>query len=125
MYASVRRYEGISPETAREILKRSHGGFRSRLQQHAGFVAHEVVIGEDSMTAISVFENWVVAEETSRLARDWIEQNMSDLGLPTPQVTAGEVYSEPALPAPFSPPRAPGQDVPSSRRGMRRRAPAG
>src|SRR4051794_38143879 len=100
MYASVRRYEGISPALAREILKRSHAGFRSRLAQHAGFVAHEVVVGEDSMTAISVFENWVVAEETARLARDWVQQNLADLPLPTPQITAGEVYADPGLPAP-------------------------
>jgi hypothetical protein len=118
MYASVRRYEGISSETAREILGRAHGGFRNRLAGYAGFVAHEVVVAEDSMVAISVFENWVVAEETARIARSWAAQNLGDIALPAPQITAGEIYWEPGIPEPFS------TSEEEARRRFRRRSPA-
>jgi hypothetical protein len=102
MYASVRRYDGVPREVALEVARRAHRECRHRLGQRAGFVAHEVVIGTDSFTSISVFENWVVAEETAKLAREWIAAHMGDLELPEPQVTAGEVYAEPGLPEPFA-----------------------
>jgi len=102
MYAVIRRYEGVERETLLEVARRSHAGFRARLMDRPGFVAYELVVGDDSVAAISVFESWVVAEETNQLARRWVQDNLAEFDLPVPQVTAGEIYSEEGLPPPFA-----------------------
>lgn len=55
MYASIRRYEGIDREEATEVARRGYRELRGRLSQRAGFVAYEIVIGDDSIASISVF----------------------------------------------------------------------
>ncbi len=102
MYAVIRRYERVDRETMLEVSRRSYAGFRARLMDRPGFVAYELIIGDDSVAAISVFESWVVAEETNHLARRWVQDNLAEFDLPIPQVTAGEIYSEEGLPAPFA-----------------------
>ena len=104
MYAMIRTYEGVSRETADEVARRAFPAFRQRLAERPGFVAYELVIGDDAITAIGVFESWVIAEETSLLARRWIEETLAGFELPEPRITAGEVYAEPGLPPPFAPP---------------------
>ncbi len=105
MYAVIRHYKGVSKQTSHEVASISHARFRERLRQRPGFVAYELVIGDDGITAISVFENWVVAEETSAMARQWNQERLADFDLPSPEVISGEVHTEPGLPAPFTPAR--------------------
>lgn|SRR6478735_1973239 len=105
MYAVIRRYEGVDKDTSNAVAARSHAGFRTRISERPGFVAYELIIGDDSIASISIFETWVVAEETNRVARQWIGDNLADFNLPIPQVTAGEIYTEPGMPPPLAPAR--------------------
>ena len=47
--------------------------------------------GGDATTSISVFEDQAGAEESNRAAAAWLAENLPDLGVKPPQVTAGEV----------------------------------
>jgi hypothetical protein len=107
MYAVIRHYEGVDRETANDVATISHARFRERLRERPGFVAYELVIGDSGITAISVFENWVVAEETSSLARQWNQEEIAEFALPAPMVISGEIHTTPELPAPFAPARGP------------------
>jgi hypothetical protein len=106
VYVVIRRYKGVSRETSNEVAALSHARFRERLRQRPGFVAYELVIGDDGITAISAFENWVVAEETTLMARKWNQDELAEFHLPEPEVITGEVHIAPGLPPPFAPPRA-------------------
>lgn len=123
MYASIRRFEGIDKETITEIAKRGYGDLRRKLSERPGFIAYEIVIGPDSYVTISVFESWVTAEESNKLAAHWIRENLGDLDWPDPEITAGEVYEEPGSHRPpfERPPQLklsdPGDAHPSARAG--------
>jgi hypothetical protein len=105
MYASIRRYEGVDGETAAEVSRRGYAELWQKLSERAGFIAYETIIGKDSVATITVFDNWVTAEESNALAAAWIRDNIGDLGWPEPQITAGEIYEDDgAERPPFSPP---------------------
>jgi hypothetical protein len=92
MYATVRRYEGVSNPT--EAAQRVNEGFVPLISQIPGFVAYYWVdAGSGVMISTSVFQDQASAEESNRRAADYVRQNLVSV-LPTPpQVTAGEVVA--------------------------------
>ncbi len=91
MYASVRRYK-TSPGAASEIARRVNQGFVPIISKAPGFVAYYVVDGGNDVAAsISVFQNQAGAEESNRMAADWVKKNIASLFSGPPEITAGEV----------------------------------
>jgi hypothetical protein len=102
MYASIRRYEGVDRETAIEVSAKGYVESRRRLAEMPGFVAYELVIGDDdSLTAISIFDNWMTAEESNLYAAQWIAENARTNRLPPPRITQGEFHTQPGEAEPF------------------------
>ena len=93
MYATVRRYEGVTDP--REAAKRVNEGFVPLLGQIPGFVAYYWVdAGGGVMISTSVFQDQTGAQESNRRAADWLRQNnMSSLMPNPPQTTAGNVVA--------------------------------
>jgi hypothetical protein len=92
MYATVRRYEGVTDtgEAARLVNE----GFVPLISQVPGFLAYYWVdAGGSVMVSTSIFENQAGAEESSRRAADYVRQNMAPLLPNPPQITAGEVVA--------------------------------
>ena len=96
MYATVRRYEGIT--NPREAGRRVDESFVPLLSQMPGFVAYYWVdAGGGVMISTSVFQDQASAQESSRKAADWIRQNnLASLYPNPPQITAGEVVAHKA-----------------------------
>ena len=96
MYATVRRYEGIT--NPREAGRRVDESFVPLLSQMPGFVAYYWVdAGGGVMISTSVFQDQASAQESSRKAADWIRQNnLASLYPNPPQTTAGEVVAHKA-----------------------------
>ena len=95
MYATVRRYEGVTDPV--EAARRVNEGFVPLIRQVSGFVAYYWIdAGNHVMVSTSVFEDPAGAEESNRQAADWIRQNSSSLFPNPPQVTAGEVVVQKA-----------------------------
>jgi heme-degrading monooxygenase HmoA len=91
MYASIRRYK-TSPGAAAEIAQRVNQGFVPIISQAPGFVTYYVVdAGNDLVASVSVFQNQAGAEESSRMAADWVKQNIASLFSGPPEITAGAV----------------------------------
>ena len=92
MYATVRRYEGVT--NPREAGKRVNEGFVPLISQLPGFVAYYWVdAGGGVMVSTSVFQDRAGVEESNRQAADWVRQNMAPLLPNAPQITAGEVVA--------------------------------
>ena len=73
MHISIRRYKTDSPK---EISKSVNEGFFPLITKVAGFVAYYgVETGEDSWTSISVFETPAGAEESNRVAAEFVKDN--------------------------------------------------
>jgi hypothetical protein len=92
MYATVRRYEGVTDPG--EAGRRVNEGFVPLLSQIPGFLAYYWVdAGGGVMIATSVFQDKGGAEESNKRAADWARQHLASLLPNPPQITAGEVVA--------------------------------
>src|SRR5262245_18351056 len=89
MYASIRAYSG-NRDLADTLATRVDD-----IQQVIGgitwFKAHYLLKIAEGTTTISVFEDQAGAEESNRAAAAWLAENLPDLEVAAPYVTAGEV----------------------------------
>ena len=92
MYASVRRYEGVTdpPEAGR----RTADGFVPLIKDVPGLVAyHFADAGGGVMISMSVYEDQSGAEEASKREGEWDAENLAELMPNPPEITAGEVVA--------------------------------
>jgi hypothetical protein len=89
MYASIRRYKTTSVD---ELIRRVQAGFLPLISNAPGFVAYYGVDAGDGVVAsVSIFETQAGAEESNRLAAEWVKGNIAMLVAGTPEITVGEV----------------------------------
>ncbi|GAA2290528.1 hypothetical protein GCM10010149_41910 [Nonomuraea roseoviolacea subsp. roseoviolacea] len=92
MYATVRRYEGVTDPA--EAGRRVNEEFLPILRDVPGFVAYYWVdAGGGVMLSTSVFEDEAGAEESTKRAAEYVREGLSSLLPNPPQVTAGEVVA--------------------------------
>ena len=73
MYATVRRYEGITDPA--EVGRRVREGFVPLLREIEGFVAYYWVdAGNGLMVSTSVFEDQAGAAASDQRAADWVRE---------------------------------------------------
>jgi hypothetical protein len=92
MYATVRRYEGVTDP--REAAKRVQEGFVPLISGMKGFVDYYWVdLGDGSMMSVSVFESLSDAIESNQNAAAWVKANLSSVLPQKPRVEAGLVVA--------------------------------
>jgi hypothetical protein len=89
MYASIRAYAG-NRDLADALAERTDD-VRQLISGINGFKAYYLLKIEEGTTTISVFEDETGAEESNRIAAAWLAENLPDLDVAAPYVTAGEV----------------------------------
>lgn len=89
MHASVRRYEKVS--NPREMGRLVNETFTPLISAVPGFVAYYFTdAGDGTMVSTSIFKDKAGAEESNKIAAEWIKKNPGTL--PTAAlVTSGEV----------------------------------
>jgi heme-degrading monooxygenase HmoA len=91
MFTSIRRYK-VNAGAAPEIARRVKEGFLPIVSNAPGFVAYTLVdAGNDTIATINMFQTQAGADESNRLAADWVKQNIASLVAGPPEITAGEV----------------------------------
>ncbi len=91
MYASIRQGKA-KPGLVEELTRRIKEGAIPIISDVEGFRAYYVVYaGDDTVTAISIFNDYAGAEESNRRALAWIEQNLTPLLAGPATATAGPV----------------------------------
>src|SRR4030081_1133425 len=91
MYAAIRQGKAKTG-TAEELARRIKEGAIPIISDVEGFIAYYVVYApDDTVTAISVFNNFAGAEEANRRALAWIEQNLGPLLVGTATAGGGRV----------------------------------
>ena len=79
MYAAIRQATAKTG-MAEELTRRIKEGAIPIISDVPGFKAYYVVYApDDTVTAISVFNDYAGAEESNRRALKWIEQNLAPL----------------------------------------------
>ena len=91
MYAAIRQGKAKAG-MAEELTRRIKEGAIPIISDVEGFMAYYVVYApDDTVTAISVFNNVASADESNRLALAWIEENLGPLLVGPATATAGPV----------------------------------
>jgi hypothetical protein len=95
MYATVRRYEGVTDP--REAGRLVDEGFLPIISEIPRFVAyHWVDAGDGVMVSTSIFEDRSGEEESNWRAGEFAAQHLAPLLPNPPHITAGEVVAHKA-----------------------------
>ena len=91
MYAAIRQAK-VKAGAAEELARRIKEGAIPIISDVEGFKAYYVVYaGDDTVTAISVFNNFASAEEANKRALAWIDENLGPLLVGQVSAVAGPV----------------------------------
>jgi len=91
MYAAIRQAKAKTG-SAEELARRIKEGAIPIISDVEGFRGYYVVYaGDDTVTAISLFNNFAGAEEANRRALAWIDQNLGPLLVGEAKAIAGPV----------------------------------
>ena len=100
MHAAIRQYRVAPGSVDEEMIRRINEGFLPIIQEASGFRAYYALdAGDGRFATVSVFEDRAGAEESTRMAADWIRENMASLFPEPPEVLQGEVVSHGAASA--------------------------
>jgi hypothetical protein len=92
MYAVMRRYR-FEPEKSEEISRRIKDVFVHLIRKSPGFEAYYWLdTGEGEGASLSVFRHKDGAEESTRIAANFVEQHLASL-LGNPEIIQGEVQA--------------------------------
>ena len=89
MYATVRTYSASS-ELAGALVGKADE-VKRLIGEIDGFKAYYLVRTADGAVSVSVYEDEAGVEESTKAAASFIRENLPDLGVVAPQVSAGEV----------------------------------
>ncbi|MGA7452493.1 MAG: hypothetical protein WBW73_14795 [Rhodoplanes sp.] len=90
VYAVVRTYSGAGAKDLFDLLERRKSEVEAVMRSVPGLVSYTLVRSGDGGTAVTVCEDKAGAEESTRVAREWIRQNMPDIDWP-PTIEEGSV----------------------------------
>ncbi len=91
MYAAIRQAKA-KPGMAEELTRRIKKGAIPIISNVDGFIGYYVVYaGDDTVTAISIFNKYEQAEEANRRAIAWVEKNLAPLLVGPATAVAGPV----------------------------------
>jgi hypothetical protein len=94
MHATFRRYEGVDRNRTDELTKKVNESLMPRLSNLPGFGGYYLIEGEGVMSSISIFETPAQADESSRIASDWVREEQLESVLPNaPKLTSGTVIA--------------------------------
>jgi hypothetical protein len=93
MFATIRRYESIDKARTDELVKKADETLVPSLSELPGFSGYYLIdTGNGVMSSISVFDTADHADESTRLASNWVrEQNLETVLPNSPKITSGEV----------------------------------
>lgn len=93
MHATIRRYEGIDQARTDELTRKVGETLIPRLSKLDGFRGYYLIEADDGvMSSVDFFETQDQADESTRLASNWVRDEKLETTLPNPpKVTGGEV----------------------------------
>jgi hypothetical protein len=89
MYAAIRRY--VDHTELADQLAPHESAIRDLISGIDGFHAYYLVRASESTVSVSIFDDERGAEESTRVAAEWIRSNLPDLSVEPPKVSVGEI----------------------------------
>ena len=95
MFATIRRYESVDQSRTPELVKKVDETLLPRLSKMPGFCGYHLVeAGDGVMTSIGFFDTSAQADESTKVASNWIRDEKLEKALPNPpRITSGEIVA--------------------------------
>jgi hypothetical protein len=93
MHATIRRYEAIDQTRVSEIVKKVDDSLLPQLNELPGFNGYYLIeAGNGVISSVGFFDTAEHAEESSRVASNWVRQEKLETAVPNPpKITSGQV----------------------------------
>ncbi len=93
MFATIRRYESIDKARIDDLVKKADETLLPSMSDLPGFNAYFLLdTGNGVVSSISVFDTSEHADESTRVASNWVREQKLETVLPNaPKITSGEV----------------------------------
>jgi hypothetical protein len=93
MFATIRRYEAIEQSRIHELVKKADETLVPSLSELPGFSGYYLIeAGNGVMSSIGFFDTKAQADESTRVASNWVREQKLETALPNPpKITSGEV----------------------------------
>ena len=93
MFATIRRYDVIDQTRISELVTKDEETFLPSLTELPGFSGYSLLeAGDGVLSSISYFDTSEHADESTRIASNWVREQKLEKVLPNaPKVTSGEV----------------------------------
>ena len=93
MHATVRRYEGVDASRTDELTKKVNESLAPKLSKLPGFSSYFLIdTGNGVMSSVGVFETSTQADDSTRVASEWVrDEKLERILHNPPKVTDGEV----------------------------------
>ena len=93
MHVSIRRYESVDESRKAELVKLVDEQLLPTLSELPGFSGYSLVdAGDGVITSVGFFDSAEHADESSRVAANWVREQKLESALPkAPKITSGNV----------------------------------
>ena len=93
MYGTIRRYESVDQTRTSELVKKADETLLPSLSELPGFNGYYLIdTGNGVMSSVGFFDTSAHADESTRVASDWVREQKLETALPSPpKITSGEV----------------------------------
>jgi len=91
MYAVVRTYSGAGASRLFDVLEQRKSDVEAVIREVPGLTSYTLLRSGDGGVSVTVCEDQAGAEQSMKVAREWIQKNAPDTGASAPAVTQGTV----------------------------------
>lgn len=89
MYTVIRNYSGAGAKELVDLLEERNSEVESLIRSVTGFVSYSLIRTADGGVSVTVCQDKAGTDESLQLARDWIQENASGIGVSPPSVSEG------------------------------------
>lgn len=89
MHAVVRTYSGKGSKELFDVLEKRKADVEKLIRSVKGFVSYSLVRTGDGGFSVSVYKDKAGADESVRVARDWVGENAGNTGAAAPTISEG------------------------------------
>jgi hypothetical protein len=91
MYAVVRNYSGAGAKKLFDLLEQRKADVEAVIRKVPGLMSYTLLRSGDGGVSVTVCQDKAGADESLKVARDWIQKNAANTGASPPAVMEGSV----------------------------------
>ena len=91
MHAVVRNYSGAGAKQLFDLLEQRKADVEAAIRKVPGLISYTLLRSGDGGVSVTVCKDKAGADESLKVARDWIQKNASNIGASPPTVMEGSV----------------------------------